>query len=63
MTHDPWPMTLSQPLFALLDLLLVFAAVGAFAWWQLRDVARAQRLQREVAKAQKVSRDDAADIL
>ena len=56
-------MTLSQPMFALLDLLLVFAAVGAFAWWQLRDVTRAQRLQREVAKAQKVSRDDAADIL
>ena len=27
-------------LFGLLDLLLVFAAVGGFAWWQLRDLAR-----------------------
>ena len=52
-------MTLSQPLFALLDLLLVFAAVGAFAWWQLRDVARAQRLQREASRAPEVAKHDA----
>ena len=54
-------MTLSQPLFALLDLLLVFAAVGAFAWWQLRDVARAQRLQRDTSRAPEVAKHDAPD--
>ena len=30
----------NSTLFGLLDLLLVFAAVGGFAWWQLRDLAR-----------------------
>ena len=30
-------------LFGLLDLLLVFAAVAGFAWWQLRDLKREQQ--------------------
>lgn len=40
---------MSQPLFALLDLLLVFVAVGGFAWWQLRDLAQAKRAKDKPA--------------
>lgn len=36
-------MSGNSTLFGLLDLLLVFAAVAGFAWWQLRDLARERR--------------------
>lgn len=52
-------MATSSTLFGLLDLLLVFAAVAGFAWWQLRDLAQEKRRTEQRRAAERAASHDA----
>jgi uncharacterized membrane-anchored protein len=54
-------MSASSAWFGLLDLLLVFAAVGGFAWWQLRDLAREKRASTQRRRNAQAARGDEPD--
>lgn len=53
MGGSDWPIVL-------IEVVLVFGAVLAFGWWQLRDLAR-ERARSDQQAARRATEDDAAD--
>ncbi len=45
----------------LIELVLVFGGVLAFAWWQLRDVKREQERSRRARASRDAAADDARE--